>query len=135
LGRRWVLIEHESKVARRLYNTTEFPDGHTDLALGMNNLAFLYKAKDILAGGEKELIESFKPKINSTKKIEFGKQKYPARQIAGEAFLAEEGISIHLRLTPILADNRHYQVFEFGPKDLPCGKEADKFFESFEIDK
>jgi hypothetical protein len=93
------------------------------------------KPKEILAGGEKGLIDGFKPKITSTKDIEFGKQKYPARQIAGEAFLAEEGISINLRLTLILADNRLYQVFVFGPKDLPNGKEADKFFETFEITK
>jgi hypothetical protein len=93
------------------------------------------KPKDILAGGEKGLVENFKPKITSTKEIEFGKQKFPARQIAGEAYLAEEGISINLRLTLILADNRLYQVFVFGPKDLPKGKEADKFFESFEITK
>jgi hypothetical protein len=93
------------------------------------------KPKEILSGGEKGLIEGFKPKITSTKDIEFGKQKYPARQIAGEAFLAEEGISINLRLTLILADNRLYQVFVFGPKDLPNGKEAEKFFETFEITK
>jgi hypothetical protein len=93
------------------------------------------KPKDILAGGEKGLIEGFKPKITSTKDIEFGKQKYPGRQIAGEAYLAEEGISINLRLTLILADNRLYQVFVFGPKDLPNGKEAEKFFETFEITK
>ncbi|HEV3387121.1 MAG TPA: hypothetical protein VG097_20040 [Gemmata sp.] len=93
------------------------------------------KPKEILAGGEKGLIEGFKPKITSTKDIEFGKQKYPARQIAGEAFLAEEGININLRLTLILADNRLYQVFVFGPKDLPNGKEAEKFFETFEITK
>jgi hypothetical protein len=93
------------------------------------------KPKAILDGGVEGLIESFKPKITSTKDIEFGKQKYPARQISGEAYLAEEGISINLRLTLILADNRLYQVFVFGPKDLPKGKEADKFFESFEITK
>jgi len=93
------------------------------------------KPKDILMGGEKGLVENFKPKITSSKDIEFGKQKFPARQIEGEAFLAEEGISINLRLTLILADNRLYQVFVFGPKDLPKAKEAEKFFDTFEITK
>jgi hypothetical protein len=93
------------------------------------------KPKDILAGGEKATAETFKAKITSSKDTEFGKQKYPAREMAGEALIAEEGVVVSLRLTIILADNRLYQVFAFGPKDLPKGKDADKFFESFEIVK
>jgi hypothetical protein len=93
------------------------------------------KPKEILTGGEKGFIESLKAKVTTTKDIEFGKQKFPARQIEGEAFLAEEGSRLNIRLTLILAENRLYQVFVFGPKDLPKGKEADKFFESFEIAK
>ena len=38
-------IEESLKVARRLYNTSEFPDGHTNLAGSLNNLAFLYQAR------------------------------------------------------------------------------------------
>jgi hypothetical protein len=93
------------------------------------------KPKELLVSGEKGLVESFKAKIISSKDIEFGKQKFPARQITAEAFIPEEAISINLRMTIILADNRLYQVFVFGPKDLPKGKDADAFFDSFEVTK
>ncbi len=93
------------------------------------------KPKELLISGEKGLIESFKAKITSSKDIEFGKQKFPARQLEATAFIPDEAININLRMTMILADNRLYQVFVFGPKDLPKGKEADTFFESFEITK
>jgi hypothetical protein len=93
------------------------------------------KPKELLVSGEKGLIESFKATITESKDLEFGKQKYPARQIAAEAFLAEEGISINLRMTIILAENRLYQVFVFGPKELTKGKEADAFFGTFEVVK
>jgi len=93
------------------------------------------KPKELLASGEKALVDNFKAKINLSKDIEFGKQKFPARQITGEAFIPDEAININLRMTIILADNRLYQVFVFGPKELPKGKEADAFFETFEITK
>jgi hypothetical protein len=93
------------------------------------------KPKEILASGEKGLVDNFKAKITSSKDIEFGKQKFPARQLAGEATIPGESITINLRMTIVLAENRLYQVFVFGPKDLVMGKEADKFFESFEITK
>jgi CHAT domain-containing protein/tetratricopeptide (TPR) repeat protein len=35
-------FEKGVKVARQLYNAVEFPDGHENLALSLNNLAFLY---------------------------------------------------------------------------------------------
>jgi hypothetical protein len=87
------------------------------------------KPKDLLDGGEKGLVDNFKAKVSSSKNVEFGKQKYPAREILAEK---EE---IHLRITIILADNRLYQVFVVGPKELTGGKEADEFFKSFEIKK
>jgi hypothetical protein len=93
------------------------------------------KPKELLISGEKGLVESFKAKITSSKDIEFGKQKFPAREITAEAFIPEESVSINLRMTIILAESRLYQVFVFGPKDLPKGKEADAFFDTFEIAK
>src|SRR5262245_26964915 len=39
------------------------------------------KAKEILEGGEKGLVDTFKAKVTSSKEIEFGKQKSPAREI------------------------------------------------------
>jgi hypothetical protein len=87
------------------------------------------KAKDLLDGGQKGLVDNFKAKVTSSKDIEFGKQKYPAREIVGEKD------AINLRITIILAENRLYQVFVVGPKDLTTGKEADEFLKSFEITK
>lgn len=126
--------EDELNVAKLAYKGGGFMVTYTDLNEDKVKMA---RPKDILDVGEKGLIEAFnKPKITSTKDIEIGKQKYPARQITtGESYFGEEGVSIKLRLTLVLADNRLYQVFVFGPKDLPASKEADKFFESFEITK
>jgi hypothetical protein len=93
------------------------------------------KPKDLLASGEKGLVDGFKAKINSSKDIEFGKDKYPARQLTATAFIPDEAVTINLRLTIILANNRLYQVFVFGPKELPTSPEANKFFDSFEITK
>ncbi len=87
------------------------------------------KAKDLLDGGEKGLVTNFKAKVTKTKDSEFGKQKYPAREIYGEKD------SIQLRITIILADNRLYQVFVVGTKDAITAKETDEFFKSFEITK
>jgi hypothetical protein len=86
-------------------------------------------AAKLLEGGEKGLVDNFKAKVTKSKETTFGKQKYPAREILGEKD------TLHLRVTIILADNRLYQVFVVGPKDMVTGKEADAFFESFEITK
>ncbi len=86
-------------------------------------------AKKLLEGGEKGLVDNFKAKVTKSKETTFGKQKYPAREILGEKD------DLHLRVTIILADNRLYQVFVVGPKDMVTGKGADAFFESFEITK
>lgn len=93
------------------------------------------KPKDLLASGEKGLVDSFKARVATSKDIEFGKEKYPARQITATAFIPDEAVTVNLRLTLILANNRLYQVFVFGPKELPTSPEANKFFESFEITK
>ena len=87
------------------------------------------KPKDLLDGGQKGLIDNFKAKITTSKDFEFGKQKYPARELVG----AKD--AINLRIQIILVGNRLYQVFVVGPKDLATGKEADAFFQSFEITK
>src|SRR5262245_29932467 len=86
-------------------------------------------AQKLLEGGEKGLVDNFKAKVTKSKETTFGKQKFPAREILGEKD------DLHLRITIILAENRLYQVFVVGPKDLVNGKEADAFFESFEINK
>jgi hypothetical protein len=87
------------------------------------------KPKDLLDGGQKGLIDNFKAKISSTKDFEFGKQKYPARELVG----AKD--ATNLRIQIILADNRLYQVFVVGPKDMVTSTDADAFFKSFEITK
>ena len=56
-------FEEGLKVARRLYNATEFPDGHTNLAVTLNGLAFLYKSQGKLVAAEplyKDALEMYK---------------------------------------------------------------------------
>jgi hypothetical protein len=100
---------------------------HTDLPPEAVKVA---KPKELLDGGQqKGLVESFKAKVTSAKDFEFGKQKYPARELVAEKD------QLHLRVHIILADNRLYQVLVVGPKDLTASKEADAFFKSFDIAK
>src|SRR5579872_353543 len=40
------------EIARRLYPKDQFPDGHTDLASSLNNLAFLYSSQGKLRDAE-----------------------------------------------------------------------------------
>jgi hypothetical protein len=99
---------------------------HSDLPAEAVKVA---KPKELLDGGQNGLINNFKAKVTSTKDFEFGKQKYPARELVGEKD------QITLRIQIILADNRLYQVFVVGPKDMVTGTDADAFFKSFEITK
>ena len=88
------------------------------------------KPKDLLDGGQqKGFIESFKAKVTSSRDFEFGKEKYPARELVGEKD------QLHLRVQIILAGDRLYQLLVVGPKDLTVSKDADAFFKSFEITK
>jgi hypothetical protein len=83
--------------------------------------------KEILAKAEKDFVDNFKASTTSSKDVEFGRQKLPARQIMA----AKD--ATHLRLTIVLSQNRLYHVLVSGPHDLVAGKETDRFFESFEI--
>lgn len=88
-------------------------------------------AAKLLEGGEKGLAENFKAKVTKSGETKFkanGKD-YPAREIMAEKE------DLHLRVTIILVDNRLYQVFVVGPKDLVTSKEADDFLKSFELAK
>jgi hypothetical protein len=85
------------------------------------------KPKALLDGGQKGLIDNFKAKITTSKDFEFGKQKYPARELVAEKD------PINLRIQIILVDNRLYQLLVVGPKDIITGKDADAFLKSFEI--
>lgn len=87
------------------------------------------KPKEILDGGQKGVVDNFKAKLTSSKDFEFGKQKYPARELVAE----KDGNTLRFQI--IVAGNRLYQVFVVGPKDMVMGKEADAFLKSFEITK
>jgi hypothetical protein len=89
----------------------------------------LTKPKEILDGGQKGVVANFKAKLISSKDFDFGKQKYPARELVAE----KDGNTLRFQI--ILAGNRLYQVFVVGPKDMVMGKEADDFLKSFEITK
>ncbi|MFM8274246.1 MAG: hypothetical protein ACKODX_18210 [Gemmata sp.] len=88
-------------------------------------------AAKLLEGGEKGLVDNFKAKVTKSGETKFksGDKEYPARDI-----LAEKD-DLNLRVTIILVDNRLYQVFVVGPKDMVTGKDADDFFKSFELTK
>jgi hypothetical protein len=96
-------------------------------------MAKLQKPKELLDNGQKGLVEKFEAKVATSKDFEFGKQKYPAREIVCEKKI--ENGPIYLRIQIIVADNRLYQVFVVGPKEMVTNKEADTFFKSFEITK
>jgi len=90
-------------------------------------------AGKLLEGGEKGLIENFKAKLSkpSTEaKFKSGTNEYPVREI-----FAEKEPDLFLRVKLILVNNRLYQVFVVGPKDLVNGKEASDFIDSFELGK
>ena len=99
---------------------------HSDLPPEATKVA---KPKALLDGGQKGLIENFKAKVTSSRDFEFGKEKYPARELVGEKD------KLNLRIQIILAGNRLYQVFVVGSKEQIMNKEADAFFSSFEIAK
>jgi hypothetical protein len=100
---------------------------HTDLPPEAVKVA---RPKDLLDGGQqKGLIENFKAKVTSAKDFEFGREKYPARELVAEKD------QLHLRVQIIVAENRLYQVLVVGPKELTASKEADSFFKSFDIAK
>ena len=88
-------------------------------------------AAKLLEGGEKGLVDNFKAKVTKSEVTTFksnGKE-YPAREIMAERD------DLNLRLTLIMVDNRLYQVFVVGRKDVVGGKEADDFVKSVEITK
>jgi hypothetical protein len=94
------------------------------------------KPKEILNSGKEGLIESVKAEIKKSTEIEFGRQKFPALRIEGEATFPGEKTKVNLNMTIILThENRLYQVFVFGSKDLASSKDAEKFLNSFEIAK
>ncbi len=95
--------------------------------------AKLAKATDILEGGEKGLVDNFKAKVTQSKSVEFGPQKFPAREILAD--VKGDKADLQLRLTMILVEGRLYQVLLLGPKAVVSGKDGDAFFASFEITK
>ncbi|MDB5306341.1 MAG: hypothetical protein JWO38_543 [Gemmataceae bacterium] len=86
-------------------------------------------AKNILDGAEKGAIDKSGGKLIKSKEIEFGKAKHPGRDILVE----KDGNKV--RTWIIYTDTRIYVVLVGGPKDYASGKEAQAFFDSFEITK
>jgi hypothetical protein len=87
------------------------------------------KPGELLAGAEKGLVDNFKAKVTSSKDITFGTSKFPGREIMGE----KDTVQMHIKL--VLAGDRLYQFFVIGSKEYVKSKDAEKFFESFEISK
>jgi hypothetical protein len=85
----------------------------------------------VLQSGEDGLKEYFKAKITKSMATTVGAKKYPAREITAEK--EDAAGAWNLRGVIVLASNRLYQVYVFGPKDFLTSKEADAFLASFEI--
>ena len=88
-------------------------------------------AGKLLEGGEKGLVDTFKATVTKAAETKFtsnGKD-YPAREITAKKD------DLNMRVTLILVDNRLYQVFVVGAKELVDGAEADAFMKSFELMK
>lgn len=91
------------------------------------------KPNDLLDNGEKGLVNNFKGKVTKSQNVEFGKQKFPGREILAD--VTSDKKELQLRLTIVLVDSRLYQVLMLGPKATVLGKDGDAFIESFEISK
>lgn len=86
-------------------------------------------AKMILDGAEKGSVQQSGGKIESSKDIEFGKEKYPGRDFVAD----KDGNKIKTRV--VIVGTRVYVIAVGGPKDFATSKEGTKFLESFEITK
>jgi len=91
------------------------------------------KAEDILAGGEKGLVDDFKATVTKSTPTMFGKDKLPARDVTAEVVI--EKMVLRLRLKLVVVNGRLYQVIAIGTKESIVSKDVDTFFESFEIVK
>jgi hypothetical protein len=90
--------------------------------------------EQVLASGEKGLVDNFKAKITKSGPTTFGPKKYPAREILAEQKAIVPGQpDWHMRATIVLVGPRLYQVCVFGPNEFVTGKDADDFIKSFEI--
>lgn len=89
------------------------------------------KANDLLDNGEKGLVNNFKGRVTKSQNVEFGKQKFPGREIFAD--VTSDKNELQLRLMIVIVDARLYQVVMLGPRGTVLGKDGDRFFESFEI--
>jgi hypothetical protein len=86
-------------------------------------------AKTILDGAEKGSVSQSGGKVDSSKDIEFGKNKYPGREFVAD----KDGNKTKTRV--IIVETRVYVIAVGGPKDFATTKDGTKFLDSFEITK
>jgi hypothetical protein len=89
------------------------------------------KPEQVLESAGKGLKEYFKADVKESKATTFGAKKYPARDIRAEK--TDVTGQWNLRGKLVLAGNRLYQVYVYGPKDFLDSKAADDFLASFQI--
>jgi hypothetical protein len=89
------------------------------------------KPEQVLESAEKGLKDYFKADVKESKAATFGAKKYPARDIRAEK--VDVTGQWNLRGRMVLAGNRLYQVYVYGPKDFLDSKEAEEFLSSFQI--
>lgn len=86
-------------------------------------------AKTILDSAEKGSVSQSGGKVESSKDIEFGKNKYPGREFITD----KDGNKVKNRI--IIVETRIYVIAVGGPKDFATMKDGTKFLDSFEITK
>ena len=88
----------------------------------------LIPAKTIFDGAEQGAASKGAKKV-SAKDLEFGKEKFPGRE------LVVENDGKYIRTQMIIADPKLYIVTVSGTKEFTTGKEGNDFLKSFEIVK
>ena len=120
----------EVKVFTATYATSDgnvYMVSYSDLPMG----ATKPENHDTFFDGIKEGLRGKEWKINNDKKIEFGTDKLPGREIE----LEKEKVSQRAKFRVILRDNRLYQTAVVGTPSFIRSEDAKMFLESFELTK
>ena len=86
-------------------------------------------AKTVLDGVVQGAVKDGGGKLESSKDITYGKDKFPGREVVVD----KDGNKVKSRF--VLAGQRVYAVLVGGPKEFATGKDAAKYLDSFEITK
>jgi len=83
----------------------------------------------MLFTGVRDGVKGTGKQVGADREFEFGADKLPGRE-----FVVDKGKQ-RIKIRAIIRDSRLYQVAVIGPTDFAGGKDANLFFESFELSK